>query len=67
MEEHLIEKLRELCFLLMNTLPFDLLVSTLDAEWGAGCKFGLIALDDGIWDGMNYLDKRNIINVNNMI
>ena len=35
---------RELYFLLMNTRPYDLIESTMDKCWGAGCLMGSIAL-----------------------
>ena len=60
MEELLLEKFgqnRELFYLLMNTRPFDLIESTLDNEWGAGCKLGSIALEEGIWEGNNHLGR----------
>ena len=60
MEELLWAKFRqnkELYFLLMNTRPYDLIESTMDKCWGAGCLMGSIALDEGVWEGENHLGR----------
>ena len=60
MEELLWAKFRqnkEIYCLLMNTRPHNLIESTLDLFWGAGCKFGSIALEEGSWEGENHLGR----------
>ena len=60
MEELLFSKFREnekIYFLLLNMRPLNLIESTLDDFWGAGCKIGTIALKEGIWKGNNHLGK----------
>ena len=60
MEELLFCKFRQnlkLYYLLLNTRPHKLIESTLDNFWGAGCKIGTIALEEGIWIGKNHLGQ----------
>ena len=60
MEELLFCKFRQnksLYFLLLNTRPLYLIESTLDNFWGAGCKLGTVALEEGIWKGNNHLGR----------
>ena len=60
MEELLFCKFRQnqnLYFLLLNTRPHYLIEANLDNFWGAGCKIGTIALEEGIWVGKNHLGR----------
>ena len=60
MEELLFSKFRQnkrLYYLLLNTRPHNLIEGTLDTFWGAGCRIGSIALEEGIWTGQNHLGK----------
>ena len=60
MEELLFSKFRQnkkLYFLLLNTRPQNLIEGTLDTFWGAGCRIGSIALEEGIWTGQNHLGR----------
>ena len=51
------EQNRQLYYSLLNTRPHLLIESTLDVFWGAGCKFGSIALEEGCWEGQNHLGR----------
>ena len=42
---------------LINTRPLNLIECTTDYFWGSGCLFGSIALDEGCWEGQNYMGK----------
>ena len=60
MEDLLYEKFKQnkkLCYSLLNTRPMDLIEATLDNFWGAGCVLKSIALEEGIWQGLNHLGK----------
>ena len=60
MEDLLFAKFRQnkkLYYSLLNTRPMDLIESTLDVFWGAGCILGSIALEEGCWDGQNHLGR----------
>ena len=48
---------RKIFYLLMNTRPYHLIESTLDNFWGAGCKLGSVAQEEGVWEGENHLGR----------
>ena len=47
----------EFYYMLLNTHPWNLIEATLDLYWGAGCRIGSIALEEGSWEGENNLGK----------
>ena len=49
------EQNKQLYYSLLNTRPLFLIESTLGSFWGAGCKFGSIALEEGCLEGQNHL------------
>ena len=51
------EQNKQLYYSLLNTRPMLLIEATLDNFWGAGCKFGSIALEEGCWEGQNHLGR----------